>query len=66
MSVYEDVTIIKPYTRTPEEEKLYVELIAWIEADREFYKKIKEVSEAVNSADCKVEKIQKENRQKST
>ncbi len=64
--VYEDVNIIRPYTRTPAEEKLYEELIAWIEADKEYYKKIKEVSEAVNSKDCTAEKKPKENRQKGT
>ncbi|AJA48519.1 hypothetical protein CPAST_c24490 [Clostridium pasteurianum DSM 525 = ATCC 6013] len=64
--VYEDVNIIKSYTRTEEEEKKYEELMAWIEADKEYYKMIKEASEAVNSVDCKVEKKSKENRQKGT
>lgn len=64
--VYEDVNMVKAYTRTPEEEKLYEELMAWIEADKEYYKKIKEVSETVNFADCKVEKKPKENRQTGT
>ncbi len=64
--VYEDVMMVKPYTRTPEEEQRYQELMAWIEADKEYYKKIKAVSEAVNASDCNVEKIPKENRKKST
>ncbi|XOS90969.1 hypothetical protein ACLMAB_19710 [Brevibacillus laterosporus] len=63
-SVYEDVTMIKPYIRTSEEEKLYEELKTWIEADKAYYKKMKEVSEAVNSDDCSIEKKSKDNRQK--
>jgi hypothetical protein len=64
--VYEDVNMIKQYTRTKEEEKLYEDLMDWIEADKEYYKKVKEVSENINSKDCKVEKKSKENRQKGT
>lgn len=64
--VYEDVNIVKQYTRTPEEEKLYEDLMAWIDADKEYYKKIKSASEAVNSNECKIEKKTKENRQKGT
>jgi len=64
--VYEDVRMVKPYSRTPEEEKQYEELMAWIEAEKEYSKKVKEVSEAVNSKECTVEKKPKENRQKGT
>ena len=64
--VFEDVNIIKPYARTLDEEKQYGELMAWIEADKEYYKKVKAGSELVNADDCTIEKQDKKNRKKSS
>ncbi|MCD2347406.1 RNA dependent RNA polymerase [Clostridium guangxiense] len=64
--VYETVNIIKPYTRTPEEEKKFEELQQWIEERDNYNKVLKEVKESINSDECKLEKVTKENRQKST
>ncbi|MDT8716993.1 hypothetical protein IAI10_10015 [Clostridium sp. 19966] len=64
--VYETVNMIKPYTRTPEEEKKFEELQQWIDEQDNYNKVIKEVKESINSNECKLEKVTKENRQKST
>ncbi len=56
--------MIKPYNRTPEEEQQYAELMAWIEADKEYYKKKKSGNNLVNSKHCTLEKQTKSNRDK--
>ena len=40
--------------------------MAWIEADKEYYKKVKAGSELVNADDCTIEKQDKKNRKKSS
>ncbi len=62
--VYEDVMIVKPYIRTPEEEQQYQELMAWIQEDKEYYKLVKAGNDSVNSEDCTLEKQTRSNRDK--
>lgn len=64
--VYETVNMIKPYTRTIEEEEKHEELMAWISDDKDYYKTVKEASNIVNADGCTIEKQTKRNRQIAT
>lgn len=53
--VIEDVNMVKPYKRTANEEKLYKELMEKIDANNQYYDKVKEAKELVNDKECNVE-----------
>lgn len=52
--VYETVNMIKPYTRTADEEKKFAELQSYIEEKQELDKKISSIRNKVNQEGCKV------------
>ena len=47
--------MVKPYKRTANEEKLYKELMEKIDANNQYYDKVKEAKELVNDKECNVE-----------
>lgn len=55
--VIEDVEMIKPYTRTPDEEQLFGELLAFIEAEKEYDKQHLLIRSLVKENECEVKVV---------